>query len=177
MSVEQQSNDKSRHTPYTGLFLRLILVILLNGLVFPKILERQIIDTDYGTFLSMVAEGNVKQVKIDENRIYFLAVNADNTEALYQTGSINDPELVNRLLDATSPNETGKIVFTQTIPRQNSPLLNFLLMWILPGVIFYFIWKQAAKGIQSRLGGGDNVMSFGKSGAKIYAESEVKTTT
>lgn len=133
MSVEQQSNDKSRHTPYTGLFLRLILVILLNGLVFPKILERQIIDTDYGTFLSMVAEGNVKQVKIEENRIYFLAVNADNTEALYQTGSINDPELVNRLLDATSPNETGKIVFTQTIPRQNSPLLNFLLMWILPG--------------------------------------------
>jgi len=176
MSVEQSNSEKQNQNPYGGILFGLILVLLLNGLVFPNILKPQIIDTDYGTFLSMVTDGKVKQVKIEENRIFFSALNKDNTEAVYQTGTINDPELVDRLMKANSPNETGQIIFTKTIPKESSPILNFLLLWILPGLIFYFIWKQMAKGIQGRMGGGDNVMSFGKSGAKIYAESEVKTT-
>ncbi len=176
MSVEQQNTEKPRQSPYTGILMGIILVIILNGLVFPNILKQQIIDTDYGTFISMVGEGKVKKVKIEDGRIYFSAVDKDNTEVTYQTGTINDPELVDRLLNAESPNETGKIAFTKTIPRENSPILNFLLLWILPAIFFYFIWRQMSKGIQNRLGGGDNVMSFGKSGAKIYAESEIKTT-
>ncbi len=176
MSIEQQNTDKQRQNPYMGILFGIILVIILNGLIFPNVLKQQIIDTDYGTFLSMVGEGKVKKVKIEENRLFFSATDKDNTEVTYQTGTINDPELVDRLMNASSPNETGKIVFTQTIPRENSPILSFLLLWILPGLLFYFIWKQMAKGIQGRMGGGDNVMSFGKSGAKIYADSEVKTT-
>lgn len=176
MSVEQQKSERPRQNPYMGILFGVVLVMLLNGLVFPGMLKRQIIDTDYGTFISMLDEGKVKQVQVEENRIYFSALNKDNTEATYQTGTINDPELVDRLLNAESPNETGKIVFTKVIPRENSPLLNFLLLWVLPGVFFYFIWRQMSKGIQNRMGGGDNVMSFGKSGAKIYAESEIKTT-
>jgi len=176
MSVEQQKSEKPRQNPYMGILFGVVLVMLLNGLVFPGMLKRQIIDTDYGTFISMLDEGKVKQVQVEENRIYFSALNKDSAEATYQTGSINDPELVDRLLNAESPNETGKIIFTKVIPRENSPLLNFLLLWVLPGVFFYFIWRQMSKGIQNRMGGGDNVMSFGKSGAKIYAESEIKTT-
>ena len=176
MSVEQQNTEKPKQNPYTGLLFGLVLVLLLNGLIFPNILRQQIIDTDYGTFLSMVTEGKVKKVKVEENRIYFSAIDKDNTETAYQTGTINDPELVDRLINADSPNETGKIIFTKTIPRENSPILSFLLLWVLPGLLFYFIWKQMANGIRSRMGGGDNVMSFGKSGAKIYADSEVKTT-
>lgn len=177
MSVEKQSTEKPRQNPYGGILFGLVIVMLLNGLVFPNLWKNQIIDTDYGTFISMVQEGKVKQVKVEENRIYFSALDSENKDATFQTGSINDPELVDRLLEAGSPNETGKIAFTKTIPRENSPLLSFLLLWVLPGLIFYFIWKQMAKSIQGRLsGGGDNVMSFGKSGAKIYAESEVKTT-
>lgn len=95
---------------------------------------------------------------------------------VYQTGEINDPRLVDRLLAAESPNPDNRIAFNQVVPRENSPILNFLLWWILPGLIFYFIWRQASKGIQARLGTDGNFMSFGSSGAKIYADADVKTT-
>ncbi|MCC8147269.1 MAG: ATP-dependent zinc metalloprotease FtsH [Bacteroidales bacterium] len=175
MSVEQKNDEKPRQNPYMGILFGLAIVMLLNGLVFPNIMKPRIVYTDYGTFISKVEEGKVKEVKVEDNRIYFSALDEDNTETTYQTGTINDPELVDRLLAAESPNETGKIAFTKTIPRESSPILSFLLLWVLPGVFFYFIWRQMSKGIQNRMGG-DNVMSFGKSGAKIYAESEIKTT-
>ena len=95
---------------------------------------------------------------------------------VYQTGEINDPRLVDRLLAAESPNPDKRIAFNQEVPKENSPILNFLLLWILPGLIFYFIWRQAGKGIQARLGTDGNFMSFGSSGAKIYADADVKTT-
>ena len=102
---------------------------------------------------------------------------AENGEVrTYQTGEINDPKLVDRLLEAKSPNADGKIAFNEIVPQENSPILNFLLMWVLPGLIFYLIWRQASKSIQNRLGSGGNFMSFGNSGAKIYADADVKTT-
>jgi len=116
MAVEQQNNEQPKQSPYTGILVGMVLVILLNGLVFPNILRQQIIDTDYGTFISMVKEGKVKKVKVEDSRIYFSALNKDNTEGSYQTGVINDPELVDRLLAADSPNEEGKIIFTKKIP-------------------------------------------------------------
>lgn len=171
----EEQNQQQKNNPYIGFLVGMLIVMFLNGLVFPKLLEKQIVDTDYGTFISMVEKGKIKQVKIDENRIYFSALDDEDKEKTYQTGSINDPDLVERLLNAESPNEKGKIIFTKTIPRENSPLMNFLIMWVLPGILFYLIWKQMGKMLQGRMGG-DNVMSFGKSGAKIYAESEIKTT-
>lgn len=84
---------------------------------------------------------------------------------------------MDRLLKAKSSNPGGKIAFNQEMPQKNSPLLDFILMWVLPGLIFYLIWRQTSKAIQSRMGGGGgNFMSFGKSGARIYADSDVKTT-
>ena len=114
---------------------------------------------------------------IKNNQIYFtVAEDGDRTQT-YQTGEINDPQLVDRLLEAESPNPTGKIAFNQIVPEENSPILNFILMWILPGLIFYLIWKQATNSIRARMGSnGGNFMSFGSSGAKIYADSDVKTT-
>lgn len=95
----------------------------------------------------------------------------------FKTGMINDADLVNRLLKAKSNNEEGKIVFTQQIPKESSPLTDFFLMWIMPAVIFYLIWWRMGTFIQKRMGHGPvNVMSFGNSGAKIYADSEVRTT-
>lgn len=177
MKTEEQTPEKPRTNPYWGFLTGILIVMLLNALVFPNLATRQIVDTDYGTFISMVAEGKVKQVNVDENRIYFSALDPENKEATYQTGTINDPGLVERLIEADSPNESGKIVFTQAIPRQDSPILSFLLLWVLPGLIFYMIWRQSSKMLRNRLASGeDNVMSFGKSGAKIYAESEIKTT-
>lgn len=162
--------------PYWGLLVGILIVLFLNGLLVPTLTGRQIKSTDYGTFIAKVDSGLVKDVVIESGQIYFTTQEGNKTSA-YQTGAINDPQFVDRLLEAKSPNEDGKISFNQVIPQENSPLLNFVLMWVLPGLIFYLIWRQTSKAIQARMGsGGDNFMSFGKSGAKIYADSDVKTT-
>ena len=113
---------------------------------------------------------------IKSNQIFFTAQENGGKTKTFQTGEVNDPQLVDRLLKADSPNPDGKIAFNQIIPEENSPILNFLLMWILPGLIFYIIWHQTRKTIQSRMGAGGNFMSLGDSGAKIYADADIKTT-
>lgn len=165
-----------RGNPYMGFLWGILIVLFLNGLVFPSLMDRKIYKTDYGDFIEKVNSGQVREVMIENKQIYFTADNGKGEQTTYQTGEINDPQLVDRLLQAKSPNQTGKIAFNQIVPRENSPILNFLLMWILPGLLFYIIWRQTSKNIQSRLGAGGNFMSFGNSGAKIYADSDIKTT-
>ncbi len=165
-----------RGNPYMGFLWGILIVLFLNGLVFPSLMDRKIYKTDYGDFIEKVNSGLVRDVMIENKQIYFTADNDKGEQTTYQTGEINDPQLVDRLLQAKSPNQTGKIAFNQIVPRENSPILNFLLMWILPGLLFYIIWRQTSKNIQSRLGAGGNFMSFGNSGAKIYADSDIKTT-
>lgn len=165
-----------RGNSYMGFLWGILIVLFLNGLVFPSLMDRKIYKTDYGDFIEKVNSGQVREVMIENKQIYFTADNDKGEQTTYQTGEINDPQLVDRLLQAKSPNQTGKIAFNQIVPRENSPILNFLLMWILPGLLFYIIWRQTSKNIQSRLGAGRNFMSFGNSGAKIYADSDIKTT-
>ena len=157
-----------------GFFLMILIVLLLNGLIFPAFNESRIIKTDYGTFIAKVDSGLVEDVMLKSGQIYFTTAGDSKQKIVFLTGEVNDPELVDRLLNAPSPNPGGKIAFNQIVPHENSPLLNFVLYWILPGLLFYLIWRQAGKGL-AKMGGG-NFMSFGNSGAKIYAESDVKTT-
>lgn len=171
---EQTANTQKRN-PYMGFLWGILIVLLLNGLIFPKIAEQQIVATDYGSFINKVDSGLVKDVAIKSGKIFFTTEENQKTQ-LYQTGQTDDPQLVERLLNATSPNENHKIAFNQIVPQENSPILNFILMWILPGLIFYIIWRQVGKSLQSRMGAGGNFLSFGNSGAKIYAESDIKTT-
>lgn len=173
---KEQNQPQKRSNPFMGFLWGILVLLLLNGLVFPKIAEKQIISTDYGSFINKVDSGIVKEVAIKSNLIYFTTEENKKTHA-YQTGETNDPQLVDRLLKAKSPNPDKRISFNQIVPRENSPILDFILMWILPGLIFYLLWRQASKSIQARIGSGNgNFMSFGNSGAKIYAESDIKTT-
>lgn len=165
-----------RGNPYMGFLWGILIVLFLNGLVFPNLMDRKIYKTDYGDFIEKINSGQVREVMIEDKQIYFTADNEKGQQTTYQTGAINDPQLVDRLLQAKSPNQSGKIAFNQIVPRENSPILNFILMWILPGLLFYIIWKQTSKSLQARLGAGGNFMSFGNSGAKIYADSDIKTT-
>lgn len=174
MKKERQNARKTN--PYYGFLLGILIVLFLNGLVFPRFGKGRIVTTDYGNFIALVDSGRVKEVMIKSNQIFFTAQDGNGEIRTYQTGEINDPKLVDRLLEAKSPNVDGKIAFNEIVPQENSPILNFLLMWVLPGLIFYLIWKQASKSIQNRLGSGGNFMSFGNSGAKIYADADVKTT-
>ena len=170
-----QASNTTKGNPFAGIFWVILTVLLLNWLIFPNIAKERIKDTDYVTFINKVDSGKVKDVAIKSGQIYFTTEEGGKTYA-YETGATNDPQLVDRLLKAKSPNKNRKVTFTQIVPRENSPLLNFILMWVLPGLIFYLIWRQAGKSIRSRMGAGGNFMSFGSSGAKIYAESDIKTT-
>src|SRR5699024_5790746 len=86
----------------------------------------------------------------------------------YESGRVEDPDLVERLYNA-------KVDFTQVIPREASPLLNFFLTWILPILIFIGIGQLFARNLQKRMGG-KNAMSFGKNKSKIYVEAESGVT-
>ena len=177
MEQDNQRNKTARRgNPYMGFLWGVLIVLLLNGLIFPTFTGQRIIETDYGTFIGKVDSGAVKQVMIKNGQIYFTADSDKGKTSTYRTGEIYDPELVDRLLEAESPNQSGKISFNKIVPQENSPILNFVLMWVLPGLIFYIIWRQAGKSMRARLGGDGNFMSFGNSGARIYAESDVKTT-
>lgn len=176
MESKQQNQRPKKGNTWTDFLWVILIVLFLNGLIFPMFTKEQIIPTDYGAFIEKVDGGMVKEVVIKGNQIYFTTAGQGDKTVVYQTGEINDPRLVDRLLAAESPNPDNRIAFNQVVPRENSPILNFLLWWILPGLIFYFIWRQASKGIQARLGTDGNFMSFGSSGAKIYADADVKTT-
>lgn len=171
---EQVTNTPKRN-PYMGFLWGILIVLFLNGLIFPQITRQQIVETDYGSFIDKVDSGIVKDVAIKSGKILFTTEEKDKV-VIYQTGETNDPQLVERLLNATSPNKNHKIAFNQIVPQENSPILNFILMWILPGLLFYIIWRQIGKSIQAKMGGGGNFLSFGNSGAKIYAESDIQTT-
>lgn len=176
MKQEQEKQNAKKGNPLTGFLIGLVIVLFFNGLIVPLFSNKEIVMTDYGSFIAKVDSGTVEKVMIKNNQIYFTAIDSNKDIHTYQTGETNDPQLVSRLLNAKSPNEGGKILFSQIVPEENSPILNFLLMWILPGVVFYMFWKFASKNIQSKLGAGGNFMSFGPKGAKIYADADIKTT-
>ena len=171
---ETKKNNNSNNS-YYGFLWAILIILFLNGMIFPLFNQKRIVRTDYGSFIAKVEQGQVTRVTIKNGQIYFVAIDSTQKPTTYQTGEIHDPDLVNRLLEAESPNPDGKIAFNEIVPQENSPILNFLLLWVLPGLIFFLIWKQATKSIQSRMGSGGNFMSFGGSGAKIYAESDIKT--
>ena len=177
-NVQNQNGAQSQKSsnPYVGLLVGVLIVLALNGLVFPNFMDRRVQAVDYGRFIEWVDSGLVSEVAIENGEIYFSVDRGNNNVSAYHTGEIEDPELVDRLLQAKGANSDGKIAFRKIVPKEDSPLLNFILMWILPGIVFYLIWKFTSRSIQSRLGGGGNFMSFGSSGAKIYADSDIKTT-
>ena len=148
----------------------LLVMMLLNSLLFPALMQRRVTEVSYDTFLSMVDEGSVTEVAYEQNEqlIVFAAKNSSGKEDLYKTGVVPDDGLRQRL-------EAAGVTFTAEIPTQNSPLLNFLLTWIFPLIIFAVVGQILMRSLSKRMGGG-NAMSFGKSNAKIYAETETGKT-
>ena len=144
-------------------FVVLLCVMLFNLLLMPRILERQIRETDYGTFMSMAEEQNIGRVQVQDNQILF--TDTEGT-AVYKTGLMYDPGLVDRLKDSGA-------IFSSEIIEETSPLLSVLLTWILPMVVFVVLGQFMSKKLMDRAGGGAGAMSFnmGKSNAKVYVKS------
>lgn len=170
---EKKRPTKSVIYYYASVF---ITMILLNALLIPLISKNQITTVDYGSFIMKVDSGLVKTVSIQEDQILFALQDEENKDKVYSTVPVDDPALVERLMNASSPNENGKIVFTKVLPKKNDPLLGFLLTWILPFIIFYGIGEYAMKKMQGSGMGGGNFMTFGKSNAKIYVQAETGKT-
>ena len=148
---------------YYYYILALAIILLINTVIVPTFFSPQVKEISYGNFLQMVDDGKVAKVEITNNKIAVLAKDSDN-KVIYVTGRVEDPDLVNRLMKS-------KVEFSQVIPKENSPLVNFFMNWVLPIMIFFALGQLFMRYMGSKLGGG-NAMSFGKSNAKVYVEAQ-----
>lgn len=189
-----QGSGQSSWFTWNSVFWMIVLLLLFNGIFYPFFGKEEVRDADYITFLQDVQKGKVKKVLIKDNVVYFtmdekvkqqslLGSNAKKAqpkyvtkEVTYKTVEVNDPHLVDRLLKAKSPTKSGRIEFSKTLPQKNSPLMDFFLWWVLPALIFYGIWQYGARRMMKSNAGMGGFLSLGNSGAKIYAENDVKTT-
>lgn len=141
----------------------LLILILLNTLIVPMIQQHSVKEVDYGTFISMTEKKEIGKVEIESNQIVF--TNKDASQ-IYKTGLMDDPNRTERLYESGAE-------FSSEIIEQMSPLVSFLLTWILPLVIFFALGQYMSKKLMNKLGGGKDSMMFGmgKSNAKIYVKS------
>lgn len=140
-----------------------ICIILFNFMVVPWFAQRQIRETDYGTFISMIENKQIGEVQIQTNQILFTD---KDTGQIYKTGVLNDPELVDRLTDSGA-------IFSSEIVEETSPFLSFFLTWIVPTLIFVVLGQLISKKMMSKAGGGSGSMMFnmGNNNAKVYVKS------
>ena len=145
--------------------IALIVILLLNLLLFPRLLEPKVKEVDYGKFLQMVDNNEISEVQIQSNEIIFS--DKSSPANYYKTGVMNDYKLVDRLYEA------GITEFGTPIIEQMSPLMEFLLTWVIPIVVMVALGQWLMKRMTSKMMGGmGNAMSFGKSNAKVYVQSE-----
>lgn len=173
----QEDQDRRRKqvrnfARYYGIVL--LILLLFNALVFPRLMERSVKEVTYSQFIDLVNADQVKEAVLDEDGKEIVFTTGEGEDATYYKVAVfPDDELVQRL------SEHG-VEFSSTIPKQNSPLVNFLLSWILPLILFYAIGQFLSRSMMKSMGGADgplgNVMNFGKSGAKIVAEDETGVT-
>ena len=142
------------------------IMVLLNSLVFPNVLEHSVKEVDYNTFMKMTENKEIGKVNIDSGEIIFTD---KSEEKMYKTGVMDDPGLVDRLYDSGAD-------FSSKITEEMSPILYFLLSYILPIAIFIMLGRWLSKKMMSKMNGGANPMNSmmfggGKSNAKIYVKS------
>ena len=160
-------NKKPEKIPmYVYYIIAGIIIILLNMLVVPAVQERSVQKTDYSTFIQSVEKGEVTKATVEENYIYYEIGSEDSDDAvLCKTVKMDDPDLVNRLLDAD-------VTMDEVLPESPSIFMTLLLSYVVPIVIFIFIGRWLSKKMMASMGGGPGgAMSFGKSNAKVYVKS------
>ncbi len=176
MGLKDDGNSqKNQKKPFIFYYVIVLLVmILFNALTVPWIQSKSVTEVPYSTFLEMVDQGKVQAVAKTETEIQFKSDTGKKdwegkpVYDVYKTGLWPDDTLTERLI-------AHDVSFEKAIVEQMSPLLSFLLTWIIPILIFVFLGNFLSGQMQKRMGGG-NAMTFGKSNPKIYAESETGKT-
>ena len=139
----------------------LLVIVLFNALVMPGIREAQIMDVDYGTFMEMTEQKQIGEVEIQTNQILFTDKEG---RTIFRTGLMEDPGRTQRLYESGA-------TFSGEIIKEGSPVLMFLLSWILPLLLFWALGHFMTKMMMKKMGGGSNSMMFGNGSAKVYVKS------
>ncbi|MDO4740659.1 MAG: AAA family ATPase, partial [Eubacteriales bacterium] len=140
----------------------MLVVVLLNSMLLPWIAKHQIVEVDYGTFITMTENNEVNGVQVQDNQIIFTG---KDEKVVYKTGKMDDPDLVARL-------QASDAVYGKEIIEETSPLLSFLLSWILPMAMFIGLGQIMSKKMMKNAGGPNSMMfNMGKSNAKVYVQS------
>lgn len=169
----QNQNNKSPFDPntmgpagpnFSSIITVILIVMLINAIFVPLFEERRVANVSYDQFLNMIEEKKIRNVQIESDNIIF-SLKDDNKGMTYKTGVFPDEKLVDRLKDS------GASFIKQPV-QKNSPLLDFLLFWILPMAIFGLIGRSFSRSMANKIGGAGGLMSIGKSNAKIYVENE-----
>lgn len=164
--MNEEKNPRKQYAVY--IVICLVLLMIFNALVMPRLMQASVKDADYSFFLDCIDEGSVRKVQIEDTEITF-TVEEDGREQAYSTVRIDDADLVTRL------HESGDVEFTGKL-QQQSPLRSFLLGWIIPMIFLFVLWNLLFKSLGKRMGGLGNAMSFGKSNAKIYVKAQTGKT-
>ena len=145
----------------TYIILVAVVMILLNSLIMPSLKQAQITETDYNTFITMTESDQIKEVEITSSQILF----TDNDGKVYATAPVTDLDLANRL-------HAHNVKFGSDIVQPMSPILSFLISWVVPIFIFWGLWSFLSKKMMNQAGGPNSMMfGMGKSNAKIYVQS------
>ena len=163
--VEQKKNPRKSLIWYCVIVLAVMAV--LNTILLPQFSRMKTKEVDYSTFLTMLENGEVKQVEKDGDVIAFNSTN-ENDPFIYVTGAWDDPDLVDRLTQAG-------VQFTKVVPREESPWLSLLVGLVLPTALLWGAGYLLMRSMQKKMGG-PNAMSFGKSNAKIYVAAQTGKT-
>ena len=144
----------------------MVIILLFNLFAMPMLESAVVTEVDYGTFMTMTQEKNIGKVEIQYNQIIFTD-KADET--IYKTGVMNDPNLTERLYNAGA-------VFASPIAKEASPIMSFLMSWILPMVIFILLGQVLSRWMMKKMGGPNSMMfDAAKSDAKVYVKSDTGT--
>lgn len=163
--VEQKKNPRKSLIWYCVIVL--VVMAVLNTILMPQLDRMQTKEIDYGTFLTMLENGEIKEVQKDGDVIAF-NTNDENDRTIYVTGAWDDPELVERL-------QAAGVKFSNIIPKEESPWLSLLVGLILPTALLWGAGYLLIRNMQKKMGG-PNAMSFGKSNAKIYVAAQTGKT-
>ena len=163
--MKEQKNER-KHIIYYYI-IALLVILLLNALVFPKLMSGNIKQVDYSTFLNDLEADKISRVEIQDTQILYTTTGEKGIPATYSTTSVNDPDLINRL-------HAQGVQFSQYTSELNSPLVTFIVSFLIPIAIFYMLGQFMTKRMHKRFGA--NAMSFGKSNAKIYVSAQTGIT-
>ena len=143
--------------------IALLVIVLFNVIVSPLLVKARVTEVDYGTFMSMIEQKKIGNVEVEDDQIIF--ADKDDAKKIYKTGAMNDPTLTQRLYDSGAK-------FSKDIETTTSPLVSFLLTFVLPLIIFIGLGQYMGKKLMEQAGGKNSMaFGFGKSNAKVYVPS------